>query len=74
MNTNGVGSLICGRDIALLRKIRAWFETDYYHVSLSTDVRGVECAVAMKNAYALGVALAIGMSYAREGREKEHYS
>ena len=48
----------CGRDIALLRKIRAWFETDYYHVSLSTDVRGVECAVAMKNAYALGVALA----------------
>lgn len=64
----------CGRDIALLRKIRAWFETDYYHVSLSTDVRGVECAVAMKNAYALGVALAIGMSYARERRKKEHYN
>ena len=58
----------------MLRWVRGLFETDYYHVSLSTDIRGVECAVAMKNAYALGVSLAIGMSYAREGREKEHYN
>lgn len=27
------------------------------HINLSTDVAGVECAVAMKNAYALGVTL-----------------
>ena len=58
----------------MLRWVRGLFETDYYHLSLSTDIRGVECAVAMKNAYALGVSLAIGMSYAREGREKEHYN
>lgn len=64
----------CGRDIELLRAIRALFEAPFYHVSLSTDVRGVECAVALKNAYALGVSLAIGMSYAREGREFEHYN
>ena len=64
----------CGWDMELLRRTRALFERPYYHVSLSTDVRGVECAVAMKNAYALGVSLAIGMSYAREGREKEHYN
>lgn len=64
----------CGRRIELLRRVRSYFESDYYHVSLSTDVRGVECAVAMKNAYALGVALAIGMSYEREGREFEHYN
>lgn len=64
----------CGEDMDLLRWVRGLFETDYYHVSLSTDIRGVECAVAMKNAYALGVSLAIGMSYAREGREKEHYN
>ena len=64
----------CGENIEQLRWIRSLFETDYYHVSLSTDVRGVECAVAMKNAYALGVALAIGMSYAHEGREFEHYN
>ena len=43
-------------------------------MSLSTDVRGVECAVALKNAYALGVSLAIGMSYKREGRVFEHYN
>lgn len=64
----------CGRDIALLREIKRLFATDYYHISLSEDVRGVECAVAMKNAYALGVSLAIGMSYKREGREFEHYN
>ena len=64
----------CGRDISTLRWIKSLFETDFYHISLSTDVRGVECAVAMKNAYALGVCLAIGMSYRREGREFEHYN
>lgn len=64
----------CGRDMEKLRWVKELFECDYYHVSLSTDVRGVECAVAMKNAYALGVALAIGLSYAREGAEKEHYN
>lgn len=64
----------CGRDIETLRHIKAMFETDYYNISLSTDVRGVECAVAMKNAYALGVSLAIGLSWRREGREFEHYN
>ncbi len=64
----------CGRNMETLRWLKAMFETDYYHVSLSTDVRGVECAVAMKNAYALAISLAIGMSYKREGREFEHYN
>ena len=64
----------CGRKPELLRTVRSWFETSYYMVSLSTDVRGVECAVALKNAYALGISLAIGMSYKREGREFEHYN
>jgi glycerol-3-phosphate dehydrogenase (NAD(P)+) len=64
----------CGRGIGTLRNLKAIFETPFYCISLSTDVRGVECAVAMKNAYALGVTLAIGLSYAREGREIEHYN
>ena len=54
----------CGDEPALLRWIRGLFECDYYHISLSTDVRGVECAVAMKNAYALAVTLAVGLSEA----------
>ena len=57
----------CGDDMSLLRWIRGLFETDYYHVSLSTDVIGVECAVALKNAYALAVSLAIGLSERKEG-------
>ena len=64
----------CGRDLSLLRWIKSLFETEYYNISLSTDVRGVECAVAMKNAYALAVSLSIGMSYRREGRKVEHYN
>ena len=62
----------CGEDIALLRNMKKLFETSYYHISLSTDVRGVEFAVALKNAYALGVTLAIGLSKKRDGQE--HYN
>ncbi len=57
----------CGKDIETLRKIKAMFEAPYYHISLSTDVVGVECAVAMKNAYALAVTLAVGLSERTEG-------
>jgi len=57
----------CGDDPAVLLRLRQMLETDYYHISLSTDVTGVECAVAMKNAYALGVTLAVGMVEKEEG-------
>jgi len=57
----------CGDDINALERMRSMLRTDYYHISLSTDVIGVECAVAMKNAYALAVSLAIGMIEAEEG-------
>jgi glycerol-3-phosphate dehydrogenase (NAD(P)+) len=58
----------CGDDIALLQKFKSMLATSYYHISLSTDVRGVECAVAMKNAYALGVCLAVGLSEKIDGK------
>ncbi len=45
--------------------------TDYYHISLSTDVVGVESAVALKNAYALGVALTIGLNQKEFGIDSE---
>jgi len=62
----------CGRDMATLRKLRAMLETDFYHISISTDVMGVECAVALKNAYALGVTLAVGLSEKKDGHM--HYN
>ena len=64
----------CGDDIALLKKFKSWLETSYYHISLSTDVMGVECAVAMKNAYALGVSLAIGLTEKLVGLGKLRYN
>jgi len=65
----------CGDDITLLRKLKSWLKAPYYHISLSTDVMGVECAVALKNAYALAVTLAVGISEKLEGVEgKLHYN
>ncbi len=52
----------CGKDMTVLRRLREIMETDYYHISLSTDVVGIESAVALKNGYALGIALTIGLN------------
>ena len=55
-------SAFCGKDMAVLEKLKAIMATDYYHISLSTDVVGIESAVALKNGYALGIALTIGLN------------
>ena len=52
----------CGRDMKTLEFIKSVMATDYYHISLSTDVTGIESAVALKNGYALGIALTIGVN------------
>ena len=57
----------CGHDIDVLRRLRGYMATDYYHISLSTDVVGIESAVALKNGYALGIALTIGLNQRRDG-------
>ncbi|GHU65706.1 NAD-dependent glycerol-3-phosphate dehydrogenase [Clostridia bacterium] len=59
--------VFCGKDVSVLRKLKAALETEYYHISLSTDVEGVECAVALKNAFALAVTLAVGMTELTDG-------
>jgi len=41
--------------------LRRMFATSYYHIWLSTDVTGVEVCAALKNGYALGVGLAVGL-------------
>lgn len=52
----------CGEDMAVLEQIRKLMATDYYHITISTDVTGIESAVALKNGYALGIALTIGLN------------
>jgi len=64
----------CGEDIETLRFFKEIFESPYYHISLSTDVVGVECAVALKNAYALGVSLAVGLALGEDGEGAIHYN
>ncbi len=57
----------CGKDIKVLEKLKKIMATDYYHISLSTDVTGIESAVALKNGYALGIALTIGLNQKQFG-------
>lgn len=65
----------CGSDMAVLERLKAFFGTDYYHVTCTTDVRGIETAVAFKNAYALAITIAVGLLKAAEGDEaREAYN
>ena len=61
----------CGKNMEVLRMIKAAMATPYYHISLSTDVVGVESAVALKNGYALGIALTIGVNQRLYGQDSE---
>lgn len=64
---NQTGVAFCGSDLATLGRLKQMLGTPYYHISLSTDVMGVECGVALKNCYALGVSLAVGLEESRHG-------
>ena len=61
----------CGKNPENLKKLRAIMNTDYYHISLSTDITGIESAVALKNGYALGIALTIGLNQKAFGLDSE---
>lgn len=65
----------CSKNMDALRRIKAIMGTDYYHISLSTDIIGIESAVALKNGYALGVALTVGLNQKAFGLDSElHYN
>lgn len=64
----------CGKDMDALRLIRSAMQTDYYHVSITTDVTGIESAVALKNGYALGIALTIGLNQKSFGDDTLHFN
>ena len=61
----------CGKDMEVLKMIKSAMATAYYHISLSTDIVGVESAVALKNGYALGIALTIGLNQKAFGIDSE---
>jgi len=64
----------CGDDIKTLEFLKSLMQTDYYHISITTDVTGIETAVALKNGYALGIALTIGLNQKYFGNDELHFN
>ncbi len=54
--------MFCGSDPAAVSRARELLATGYYHIQTSTDVPGVEGCAALKNAYAMGVSLSVGIA------------
>ena len=65
----------CGKDTEALRMMKSAMATDYYHISLTNEVIGLESAVALKNGYALAVAMTIGLVNREHGSDAGlHYN
>ncbi len=64
----------CGNDIERVRELRDALTTSYYHITATTDIRGIETAVALKNAYAMAVSLAIGLYTKNDPALPEKYN
>lgn len=64
----------CGDDIKVLEYLKSIMQTEYYHISITTDVTGIESAVALKNGYALGIALTIGVNKKQFGNDELHFN
>lgn len=59
---------ISGEDAGVLRMMKDCLQTEVLHVSTTHDVTGLEYAVAIKNAYALGPAIAIGLGHRKDAQ------
>ena len=64
----------CGKNQPVLDMMKRTMQTDYYHIKTTDDVIGIESAVALKNGYALGVALTIGVNIRRTGNDVLHFN
>lgn len=64
----------CGKDREVLSYLKSLMQTDYYHISTTTDVTGIESAVALKNGYALGIALTIGLNQKLFQSDELHFN
>lgn len=51
----------CGYQTEIVKMMKEAMKTSYYHISTTNDVEGLESAVALKNGYALAVAMTIGL-------------
>lgn len=65
--------VLCGKDSALLEMMKKALQTPWFQISLTRDANGLESAVAIKNAYALGVSMALGFAN-RKNAEANHFN
>ena len=59
----------CGEKSEQIRMMKEAMRTSYYHISLTNDVVGLESAVALKNGYALAIAMTIGLVNRHNGAD-----
>ncbi len=64
----------CGENLDELKWMKKLLGTSYYHITTSTDILGVEGCVAMKNAFAVAVSIAIGLAEKLEGADAYMYN
>lgn len=60
--------VVTGRDDATLARLASALGTPYYHLFTSSDLEGVEACAALKNAFAMGIAFALGLHEKRGGQ------
>jgi len=64
--------VFANKDINEAKKISKLVSTDYYHVSTSEDVVGVETCAAIKNIFSMAVGASQGLCDANKSKEKNY--
>ena len=64
--------VFANNDIKIAEKISKLVSTDYYHVSTSNDVVGVETCAAIKNIFSMAVGASQGLCDAKQSKEKNY--
>jgi glycerol-3-phosphate dehydrogenase (NAD(P)+) len=64
--------VFANKDIKIAEKISKLVSTDYYHVSISDDVVGVEACAAIKNIFSMAVGASQGLCDASKEKEKNY--
>ena len=64
--------VFANNDIKIAEKISKLVSTDYYHVSTSDDVVGVEACAAIKNIFSMAVGASQGLCDANQSKEKNY--
>ena len=71
-NKSHTAVVFANNNIKIAEKISKLVSTDYYHVSTSNDVVGVETCAAIKNIFSMAVGASQGLCDAKQSKEKNY--